>query len=316
MKAMVLCAGLGTRLRPITYEIPKPLVPFFGEPVVGRIFKSLSSAGITESVVNLYHLPEKVKKTLGSSMYGVSISYSMEDKILGAVGALRQAIDQLGDEPFIVVNGDIVIDADVSGLIRRHKESGADMTMALGRISGKEQLHVAGCANDGRVVRIRDAGNGEEPVEWFVNLGLFVYEPEIIKKYVPYGVPFGFVDGIIPLMYRDGKKIMSYVMSGYWNDIGTPEDYLRAHKDAMDGQLGPDFDGGTGKFNNTELTWISETAEISSDSYIGKYTFVGSGAVVESGAKLSDVVVMNGARVAGNQHISGGIYSRVGYIPV
>lgn len=313
MKAMILCAGLGTRLRPITDEIPKPLVPFFGEPAVSRVFRSLGAAGITESVVNLHHLPQKVVHSLGSENHGVAIAYSMEKEILGAVGGLRQALPHFENSPFLVANGDVIADIDVKGIIAGHKESGADMTMAVGKVRGRDDIHVVGVAKDGRVVSIRKEGTGEAPAGMFVNLGIFVYEPEIIEKYVPEGKPFGFVDGIVPLVFRDGCRIMAYEMSGYWNDIGAPADYLKAHRDALDGLVAMDGAEEAGK--RAGAAWISESAEISDGAGIGAYTVVYAGAVVEAGAELSEIVVMPGARIPANASLSGGIFASTGFIP-
>lgn len=314
MKAMVLCAGLGTRLRPITNEIPKPLVPFFGEPAVSRVFRGLSAAGITEAVVNLHHLPQRVVHALSATNHGVSIAYSMEKEILGAVGGLRQALPHFDNEAFLVVNGDVIADVDYAGIIARHRESGADLTMAVGKVAGRDDIHVVGAAGDGRVVSIRKEGTGEAPAEMFVNLGIFVYEPKILKKYVPVGEPFGFVDGIVPFMFRDGCRIVACEMTGYWNDIGAPADYLRAHRDALDGLIS--LKGSEEHGSAVERGWISDSAVVSPEATLGHYTMVYDEAVVEAGAELSNVVVMPGARVPAKSAFSGGIFDVSGFIAV
>lgn len=316
MKAMVLCAGLGTRLRPITDSIPKPLAPLFGVPAVERTIAALAGAGVDSAVVNLHHLPQKVRDTLGSSCRGVSIEYSFEETILGPVGALGQAVDMLGDEPFFVSNGDIVIDIDPSEVIKAHKESGAAMTMAVGKIPDKPKIHVVGCDESGRVVKIIDCSTGGTPTDHYVNLGFYVYDPDIVRRHVPRGKPFGFVDGIIPLMFAAGDKIMSYKFEGYWNDIGNPADYLRAHFDGLDGKWNISGLGdGAAHAGGEAPNWISAAATIESGAKIGAYTVACPGAVVESGAETGRAVILPGARAMNGGAAKNGIVAQCGFVP-
>jgi len=309
-RAMILCAGLGTRLRPVTEKVPKPLVPLFDRPVVEYTLDHLAAAGIYSAVINLHHLPGTIRKTLGDTCRGVNIQYSHEEsEILGPVGGVRKALPLLGDGPVLVWNGDILLDLDPLELLETHRRSGAALTMTLGTVPGRPELHVVGAEkSSGRVVRVRKtaAPGGEEDMQ-AVNLGACVYEAEIIEKYVPPDRFYNFADELIPLLFANGELVSAHFTDGYWSDIGTIESYLAAHFDALDGRGYPACacvieENGCGS-GSSPPCFISRGARVDPSAATGPYAVIGNGSRVDAGAELSRCVVLPGAEIAAGRKV-------------
>ncbi len=305
MKAMVLCAGLGTRLRPVTLTTPKPLVTFFDRPIVSYTVEMLRYNGCNSLVINTHHLPRRFHEILGDSHLDIPIEYIHEPDILGAVGGVRNALSLFGDEPLVVINGDIILDVDISGLLARHAESGAALTLSTAPITSRPELNVVGIDDAHRVVRIRNSGSDASSVASFAaNLGAYVYEPSLLRQYAPDGKPFGFMEDLIPICYERGVPIASFaVTSPYWNDIGDHQSFLAASRDALDGKLPRRFsdwiayrnnyigDSGVPRF----LSYFDAKAD--PEANIGKYAVVNSGACVKAGAHIENCIVLPGATV-------------------
>ena len=312
---MVLCAGLGTRLRPVTESIPKPLAPVFDVPVVEYTFEILASAGVKKAVVNLHHLPDEVRSGLGNRCRGVDIVYSLEPEILGAVGGVAKALEYVGDGPLLVVNGDVIVDFDPAEMMRKHLESGAALTMALGDVPGRRDLKLVGVeSGTGRVVSIRNHQvKGHSPDEMLVNLGVFVYEGSKLRRYAEPGRPLGFSDELVPMLFGDGEKVMSVRVGGYWNDIGSIAAYLGVHADALEGRgtrgcldaavrpAGYSGEGALPPF------FIGENAAIGPGAVIGPYAVIGKNSIVGEGARIEKSVVMPGSSVPPGARISGSV---------
>ncbi len=327
MKAMLLCAGLGTRLRPITNTVPKPLVPVFDVPAVADTLELLRDSGIEDVVVNLHHLPGKVKAALGDKYSGVNIEYSHEHEILGAVGGIRKALPLLGDGPITVINGDILFGIDLRAIIDFHKRSGAALTLAAGKIRSRPRIHVVGADKSGRVHCIRDHCSGEgEPRDYYVNLGVFVYESSILREYASEYTPFGFADkeGLISKLFANNEPVMIYRNTQfYWNDIGTPADYLQAHFDALDG-TGTSRCLARANFAKPDVcpavvrepVYIGHNVEIEKNVVIGPYAVIGSGTKIGKGACVKQSVAFPGSTISQGAAITGSVVVGSDIVPV
>src|SRR5512137_1319441 len=228
MRAMILAAGLGTRLRPLTEHTPKPALPVVDVPNIVRTIAHLRRSGITEIVVNLHHCPEVLRALLGDgAAFGVSIAYSEErPEILGTGGGIRRARALLGDRTFCVVNGDALFAPDLAAALAAHRSSGAIATMIVRRDADAERLGPVGLDGGNRVRRLIDAGKERTGLEVYMFTGVHVLEPEIFALLPESGC---IVRGAyMPLVLRLGP-IGAHVESGTFCDLGTPRTYLDAN---------------------------------------------------------------------------------------
>lgn len=222
MKAVILAGGKGTRLKPYTLVFPKPLVPIHNKPILEIIIEQLAKSGFTEVIMAVGHLVELIQAFFGDgSKYKIKIGYSRENKPLGTAGPLLKIKDELEDT-FLMMNGDILTDLDISKLVDFHKKNRAMATIALTRRS----VHI-----DYGVIETNEEINLtnwiEKPnVDYLVSMGIYILEPGVID-YIPANQMYDFPDLIKALM-DDNKLVKGYVYDGYWLDIGRPEDYEKA----------------------------------------------------------------------------------------
>lgn len=212
---MILAAGLGTRLRPVTFKTPKPLLPIAGRPLIDHNLEMLKRAGIKEVVINLHHLGGQIKRHVGNGgRYGLKVRYTREPKILGTGGGIKNAERYLKGSPFIVMNGDVLVDIDLKKVIARHFKEGCAATMVvrkMGRGEDYSKLHIAA---DGT---LRGFGRGRH-----MFTGIQILEPSIFKLLKK---PSCLIESGYKKMLARKQPINSYLHKGYWNDIGTFERY-------------------------------------------------------------------------------------------
>ncbi|MDZ4405143.1 sugar phosphate nucleotidyltransferase [Prosthecobacter sp.] len=278
-QAFVLGAGIGERLRPLTEQLPKPLVPVFHRPLITYAFDHLRAAGVSRFVVNTHHLPEAYARAFPEQNYhGTPIQFRNESPVrLETAGGIANVRDLLGNEPFLVYNGDILTDLPLKPLLTEHRENGNLVTLAL-RSHGPA-LHIAFDARRGRVTDIRNKlGTGDEGKYLFT--GIYACDPAIHDWITP-----GKVESVIPIflnMIREGAKIGAVVIDdGCWWDLGSRTTYLSAHS-ALNGMYGPAID---------------PAAQIEHGAVLRGINVIGPGAVIESGAQLEDTIVWPGGHV-------------------
>lgn len=237
MRAMILAAGFGTRLRPLTDTLPKPLLPIAGRPLIVWNLLLLKRHGIKEVVINLHHLGHLIEQELGDgSGLGVRITYSHESTILGTGGGLKQAEAFLGNEAFLVLNGDTLLDLDVTELTRWHHEGHALATMVLREDPEAARWGLVEVDRSQRVLRINGRGltrTSSTLPRMFA--GVHVIHPRLLHE-----VPAGRESSIIEAYVREierGATVLGFTMAGYWSDIGTPERYAQAQRDAAAGLI-------------------------------------------------------------------------------
>jgi len=223
--ALVLTAGLATRLRPLSFVRAKAAVPVAGHPLIVRILRSLRAAGVTDAVLNLHHLPHTLGRVVGDgSDLDMRVRYSWENPVLGSAGGPRQALPLLGTPTFLIVNGDTLADVDVNALVAAHRQSGALVTMAAAANESPEKYGGIVVAADGTVTGFAKRGS-TEPSYHFV--GVQVAEAVAFASLAP-GTPYESVGGVYPVLIRDQPgSVRAHVCSSEFLDIGTPDDYLR-----------------------------------------------------------------------------------------
>ena len=237
MKAILLAGGQGTRLKAVTGDLPKPLVPLLGRPLAEHILRLLKKHGITEVCAALRYRPEDVMKTLGDgSRLGMRITYRIEERELGTAGAVKNCADFIGDEDVLVISGDAACDLDLTELMRRHREKGAAVTLALHRDAAPLRFGLAVTDGEGAVRAFVEKPGWNRVVTDLVNTGIYILSPEAISA-IPEGQAFDFGKDLFPLLLKQGKLLLGVPLDGYWCDVGTPLSYYRCCVDALEGRL-------------------------------------------------------------------------------
>ncbi|MBR0040391.1 MAG: nucleotidyltransferase family protein [Oscillospiraceae bacterium] len=236
MKAVVLAGGEGTRLKCITRERPKPLVPLLGRSIMEHILLLLRRSGFREVCAAVRYRAEDIVRAFGDgSALGISLLYRFEDEPLGTAGAVKNCADFTGDEDFLLISGDVACDFDLAALWRRHCESGVAATIALRRDSVPLRFGLAVCDGDDLVRGFVEKPDWERVVSDRVNTGVYVLSPRAMAC-VPEGQPFDFARDLFPLLLEKGERILGAETEGYWCDVGTPESYYRCCLDALEGK--------------------------------------------------------------------------------
>src|SRR6266542_2153337 len=269
MKAILLVGGEGTRLRPLTETIPKPLVPLVDRPFLGHVLDHLSRHGVEEVLLSSPYLEGVFEAFLARRRSGPAVTWVAEPIPLGTGGATANAARTLR-ETFLVLNGDILTDMDLSALLADHRARGAMATIALSRVDDARQYGLVTADEAGRVLEFRE--KPVDPAPGLVNVGTYVIEPEAFP---------GLIDS--------GATVHAFVSHGYWMDLGTPENYLQATFDALEGKI---------EGLSYAAPHVDPRAEISLRSHLGRWVVAGPGARIGGDAVVEDSVLLAGAVVA------------------
>src|SRR5438045_166039 len=233
MKAVVMAGGEGTRLRPLTSNQPKPMVPVAGKPCMEHILELLSSHGFEDVIVTVAFLPQAIRGYFGDGdAVGIALSYSVEEAPLGTAGSVRLAADKL-DEPFLVISGDALCDLDLTRLVEFHREKGAAVTIGLKSVPNPLEFGIVVTDEDGKVERFLEKPSWSQVFSDTINTGIYVLDPEVLN-HVPTDRPFDFSKELFPLLLEMGRPLYGHVCGGYWQDIGTIDQYRQACFDALD----------------------------------------------------------------------------------
>lgn len=236
MRAMILAAGEGSRLRPLTADVPKPMLRISGRPILEHGIRLLASHGITDLVINLHHRPEAVTEYFGDgAAWGVSIHYSHEPCLLGTAGAVRK-VAELFDQTFLVLYGDNLTDCDIGRLRSFHKERGATATVALFHRDNPTASGIAELERDGRIVRFVERPCPEDVFSHWVNAGILIVEPQVIEM-IPPERPSDFGRDVLPDLLLRGYPVYGYRMRENLWWIDRPEDYYRVERLSQKGEL-------------------------------------------------------------------------------
>ena len=229
MKAMILAAGEGRRLRPLTETVPKPLLSVGGRPLIARLIDLLRQHGVQEIAINLCHQPGAIRSSLGDGQrYGVRITYSVEDTPLGTAGGVKRMAPFFGNEPFFVLYGDVLTNMDLTSLRSFHTERRAALTMGLYQPEEPSQCGIVQLGrNDSVLAFVEKPQRGQEPSAW-ANAGVYVVEPDVLR-HIPAG-PFDFGADLFPLLLERGVPLVGYLSPALVVDIGTPRGYARAQE--------------------------------------------------------------------------------------
>ncbi len=310
MKAVVMAGGEGSRLRPLTSGVPKPLVPVVGKPVMEHILRLLRKHGITDVVVTLQYLGSAIRDYFGDgSDFGVDITYVVEDAPLGTAGSVKNAQEYL-TEPFIVISGDALTDIDLGGVMQYHREKGASATIVLTSVANPLEFGVVITNPDGTIKRFLEKPSWGEVFSDQVNTGIYVIEPEVLDLLPPAAVVDWSAD-VFPKMLGNAMPLYGYLAPGYWCDIGNIQTYYQANWDALEGRVDVEIPGERRHGN----VWIGENVEIGYDVRINGPAYIGNECKLKAGVFVNGpVCVGNFSVVDENTKISNSIIWTYSYI--
>ena len=237
MKAVILAGGMGTRLRPVTGEHPKPMADLLGKPIMEHVVERLREGGFNEICAALHYRAGEIMAHFGDGRrFGVRMEYRIETEPRGTAGSVKGCRDFYGDEDFLVISADAACDFDLGLLMLLHREKGAAATIALCRESEPLRYGLAVTDGEGFIRAFIEKPDWPRVVTDLVNTGIYVLSPRVLEK-VPRGQTFDFAKDLFPLLLREGYALYGYKAEGYWCDIGTPQAYYRCCADALDGKL-------------------------------------------------------------------------------
>jgi NDP-sugar pyrophosphorylase family protein len=321
VKAMILAAGVGSRLDPITRNVPKPMVPILNQPVMEHIVRLLVKHGFNEIVCNTHYLADKIEDHFATRAgLGATMRFNREAELLGTAGGLKRVAENFGffdpNETFLVIGGDDLTEIDLSAMLEFHRKNNSLATIGLTRVEDPSQFGVVVTGKGGKIERfVEKPAPGTAPSN-LVNTGVYLFEPRILEK-IPSGVFYDFGKNVFPELLEAGEPFFGYEMDAYWRDVGNLREYRESHDDFFEGQGG----GTTSMAQTGEGLWIGQGCEIHSsaqlvaplmmgagckigpNAVIGEKSVLGEGCVVGEGAHVSHSILWNGAQVGAGTHL-------------
>jgi mannose-1-phosphate guanylyltransferase len=283
VKAVVLVGGEGTRLRPLTETIPKPLIPLMDRRFLDKVLDHLVRHGVDEVIMSSPYLEETFAPFIASRRGRPRITWITEETALGTGGAIVNALDHVGPEPFLALNGDILTDLDLTGMLAFHRERGAAATIALTRVEDARPFGLVPTEDDGRVIEFREKPAELVPGE--VNAGTYVLDPAALAGW-PSGRAISIELEIFPALIQFGRPVYGYLSHGYWMDLGTPEKYLQAHVDILERRV---------EGERYPAPFIVDGASVHPRASLGPSVVVGRGATIAEEAEVQHSVIHPGA---------------------
>jgi mannose-1-phosphate guanylyltransferase len=317
---MVLAAGLGTRLRPLTYEIPKPMVPVLDRPVMAHIVDLLDDHGFDEVIANLHYFPDSIR-----DYFGDRLEYRVEEELLGTAGGVRNCADFLGRETFLIISGDALTDIDLQRFCARHRAAGGIATLAVKQVPDAREYGVVLHDNDGRVTGFQEKPDPEEALSDLANCGIYIFEPAIFD-YFPAQPSVDWADDVFPALLENGVPFHIHQIEEYWNDVGSLDELRQGTFDALTGALhlqlaGDAYSEGVVVAGDVDLEaaeqieaplWIGREVALGRDVRLHGPVVIGDGARVGDRAQLRESIVLPGTEVAEQAILIGAIAGHAG----
>jgi len=330
---MVLAAGLGTRLRPITYAMPKPMAPVLNRPVMEHIVRLLAKHGFHEAIANLHWFPETIEGHFGDgSAFGVELSYSREEVLLGTSGGVRNVAGFLGDS-FLVISGDALTDIDLGAMREFHESHDGIATLATKRVGDTSQFGVAITSADGRIQGFQEKPDPSEALSDLANCGIYMFRAEVFDYFPAPGAskaaggedPAGFADwamDVFPALLENDVPFYSHEIEDYWNDIGNLDELRQGNFDALRDEVRIDPGApevgdrvrAASPLGNAEVegpALIGERVELGAGVRIQGPAIVGDGARIGDGAWIRDSILLADVELAPEAMLIGAIAGRV-----
>jgi mannose-1-phosphate guanylyltransferase/phosphomannomutase len=283
-----MAGGEGTRLRPMTANQPKPLLPVINRPIMEHVLRLLKRHGLSQTVVTVQFLAALIRNYFGDGEeLGMSLHYATEEVPLGTAGSVKNAQEALRDEPFLVISGDALTDIDLSDMVRFHRKNGAMVTIGLKRVPNPLEFGIVITDEEGRIQRFLEKPTWGQVFSDTVNTGIYVMEPEVLNCFAS-GEPMDWSRDVFPKLLEGGRPLYGYIADGYWEDVGTHESYLKAQADMLSGRVDVDIPG----FEMSAGVWIGDGAEVDPEAVLKGPVYIGDYAKVEAGAELREFTVL------------------------
>ncbi|MBN1596103.1 NTP transferase domain-containing protein, partial [candidate division FCPU426 bacterium] len=305
MKAMIMAGGFGTRLRPLTCNIPKPMVPMVNRPMLEHIFDLLKKHGFLEVVVALYFQPEVIQAHFGDgSKWGMKINYILPDSDLGTAGCVKKAGELLGEDTFLVISGDVLTNINLSQAIAYHRDKKSLTTIVLTRVENPLAYGVVIAREDGKIARFLEKPSWGEVFSDTINTGIYILEPQVLAR-IPADQDYDFSKQLFPELLSDKAPLYGYIAEGaYWKDVGNLSEYRMAHYDAK--RIGPELaDPGTGGRQNGN--WIGEGCFIDKTAMLEEGVILGDHCWIGPHVRISNSVVGRACRIGESSKIIGSV---------
>ena len=313
MRAMVMAAGLGTRLRPITHEVPKPVVPVGNVAIVEQLVMLLAQHGADEVIANLHWFPETVRGRLGDgSELGVEMSYRHEEELTGTAGGVRAVADFLtggGDDVFLVLAGDALTDADLTALVAAHRATDGVATLAVKRVADVSEYGVIVTDGDGRVQGFQEKPDPAEALSDLVNCMVYAFSPELFDYFPASEMPdpVDFANDVFPALLAADVPFHVHEIDGYWNDVGTLREYLQGNLDAVAGAVElPKLSGEVIEAEGGRVL-LGDGCRVGDDVNLMGPAVIGPGSEIGDGAQVKEAVVLPGGGVPAGAILARGI---------
>ena len=325
---MLLAAGAGTRLRPLTYQLPKPLIPVANRPVIHYVLENLARHGIKEIIVNLFAHADQIRSYCGDgSRWGLRIQYSHEPTLMGTAGGLKKVESFFKGDSFFVMSGDGLSDINLSEMLAFHKKKRAFATMAVKSIEERFDYGVTLAEKNGKIKGFLEKPSWGDVFSNTVNTGIYLFEPEVFK-YIPKNKVYDFGHHLWPKLLKSGRPIYAHALNSYWTDVGNLAEYRKSQIDFLDGHVRFAIPG-------REIfkgIWIEEPASVSPDAIlrppcligknarieahaeIGPHTVIGSNSKISSRAVLKNCILFENVTVEKNAHLSNCILGAGGHV--
>ncbi len=295
MKAVVLVGGEGTRMRPLTETVPKPLLPLMDRRSLDHVLDHLARHGVHEVVLSSPYLEETFHPFIEARHGDPAITWITENHALGTGGAIVNALEAAGEDPFFALNGDILTDLDLTAMKAFHEARGAAVTIALHHVEDARAFGLVATDEDGRVLEFRE--KPENPIPGDINAGTYLVDPTVLTDWTS-GDTISIEREIFPAVIDAGHPVYGFVADAYWLDLGTPEKYLQAHFDMFEGKVhGVSYPS----------PWVAEGAEIDLRAHLGRWVAVNVGASVGPDAQVDDSVLHAGSRVETGARLTGSV---------
>ncbi len=294
MRVMIMAAGIGTRLRPLTDLMPKPMAPIVNKPALYHILRLLHAHGFREVVINLHHLPDQIREYFGDgTAMGMRIEYSYERELLGTAGGVKSNAKFLGGDTFLVMSGDALTDIDLTGLIAAHRRYGSIATMAVKEVSDPSLYGVVVADDEDRVVGFQEKPTREEARSRLCNCGIYVFEPAILDE-IAEGQFDDFGKRVFPDLLRKGVPFYAHAVRSYWSDVGNLGEYMRGNGDALARRVDIDIPG----LEVRPGVWIDDEAQLAASArieppvVIGRQCRIGEAAVIEGPCVIGEECIV------------------------
>ncbi len=305
MKALIMAGGFGTRLRPLTTYVPKPMVPMGNVPIMEHTVRLLRRHGFTDLQALLYFLPETITGYFGDgSRFGVTLDYVTPTADLGTAGAVKFALGSPA-EPILVISGDVLTDFDLAAAVAFHRERRAEATMVLTRVQHPLPYGIVITDEAGRITRFLEKPGWGEVFSDTVNTGIYLLEPSVFDAIPPHR-EYDFGKDLFPALLAEGRPLYGHVAKGYWRDVGDLTEYRLAHLDLLQGKLRVESRGRR-RPGTPHAVWLDDFAQVDSAAALAGAVIVGRGARVEAGARIADSVIGPGAVVEEWAEVSGSV---------